>query len=139
MRKLSELTAEQGIDALADIIPFIGSICMDKEVTSDFVQAIANRGTEEISWREFGSIMLKHSPKVLKSHKYDLIGILSALNGVSPEVYNTKLGFFKLSKDLISLFTDDEVAELFGFAQTGEDTETSASVLDNTKETTIEA
>ena len=59
----------------------------------------------------------KSLPVLLKKHKGDIIDILAAIEGVSPERYQGALNLVKLFKDATDLLTDEAIAELFISAQ----------------------
>ena len=65
--------------------------------------------------------MCKGLPVLLKSHKADIIAIMAAIEGVTPEQYAASLDFPKLFTDVMELVTDDAFLNFLSSSETGKD------------------
>lgn len=126
--KLSEIKGERVFDVVADIIDPVISIAMDKDAAAIFERKPCPEG---MTPTEFVLTRVKESlPKLVRSHKGELVTIMAAVNGVTPEQYvngvytesdeegveskyEGGLTFPKLIKDLTDLFTDEEFLGFF--------------------------
>lgn len=114
--RLSDIKGERTLDVIADVIDPIANIAEDSEAAALFKREKAPEGK---SPRAFLIERLKKSvPKLMKSHKKDIITILSTIEGVSEKEYTENLDLVKLTKDAIDLITDKAFIELFISAQT---------------------
>ena len=115
--KLSDIKGERCLDVIADIIDPIANIVQDDETVALFRKEKLKEG-ETI--RQFGVRRAKAAiPVLLKKHKKELIAIMAAIEGVSPEDYAENLNLAKLMKDTSDLMSDKAFASLFTSAQTG--------------------
>ena len=71
--KLSELTAEQGLEAIANSLEHIGNIVDDDDALKLCQELVPREGEKYIKVFARGA---KTAPKLLKTHKDDVIGIL---------------------------------------------------------------
>lgn len=95
MRKLSEFRGEEGLDLLADLIDPASEIMTDKQLVSLF--------------RERN---MKEAAKVaLKTHKKAVLEIMARLDGEDPKTYAPS--FFALPMQLLEIFNDPELINLF--------------------------
>lgn len=85
--KLSALSTEEALDALCELTPYINNIVIDENLLAELRRKIdpdAKLTRAEIY--AFGSEKLSAlAPIVLKGHRADVYGILSVLNGKTPE------------------------------------------------------
>lgn len=127
--RLSDIKGERAIDVLADILEPIANIAQDEKAKIAFRNVPDTNENNEIvdHWK---SVI----PNLIKSHKQDLIKILSALDGIDKEEYVSKMTLFSLFTDCIELLSDEIVVELFTSAQTEEVSQSSGTVQDNIKE-----
>lgn len=113
--KLSEIKGERTLEVIADIIDPIANIAEDKAASELFRR---EKLPEGMTAKQF---LLKRArkavPALLKGHKADIIAILSAIEGTSPEAYTGALNMVKLFKDCTDLLTDEAFAALFISAQ----------------------
>lgn len=126
--KLSDVKEERTLDVVADIIEPIANIAMDKVAAELFTKKQVPEG---MTVKEFMLQRVKKSvPVIFKTHKEDIIAILSAIEGITPEEYVKSLNMGKLFKDVVELMTDEDFAVLF----TSEQSEnTSGSASENTQ------
>lgn len=114
--RLSDIKGERTLSVIADIIDPIANIAEDAEVSQLFKR---EKLPEGVSAKSF---LLKrvrqYLPNLLKSHKRDIITILSAIEGVEPREYEGALNLVKLVKDCTELMTDEAFEVLFISAQT---------------------
>lgn len=109
--KLSEIKGERCLDVIADIIEPIALIAEDKEASEIFKRKKVPDGMDAKKFL-IGRIR-KSVPRLLKSHKAELIQILAIIEGVSPNKYSENLTLAKLMSDCVELLTDDAFASLF--------------------------
>lgn len=125
--RLSDITGDRTLEVIAEVIDPICNIAEDDAAMSMFRREKLPEGMEP---KKFLLARVRKSlPVLLKKHKSDIIAILSALDGVSPEEYRRTLDLVKLPKDVIELLTDEVFAELFISAQGGS---SSGSAPENT-------
>ena len=74
----------------------------------------------------------KSAPALIKGHREDIVQLLAALAGVTPEAYAESLNLFKLTSDIVDLMTDPEFLGLFPSAETETDAAVSGSASENT-------
>ena len=104
--KLSDLKGERAIEVIADLIEPITNIALDQKNLKLF----QNTPREGESVQELGAREIKEKmPKLLKSHKKDILAILCAVNGSNPE----DLSMFDIIKGAIELANDKEFQSLF--------------------------
>ena len=109
------LENEDAIDLLANIIEPAALILADKEF-----EALYEGGKPTL-------IIVKH---VLKNHKKEVVEIVAAMHNQTPETY--KFNVITLTKDLITLFNDPSINEVFSMQGQNEIEESSGSVMENT-------
>lgn len=109
--KLSDIKGEACLDVLADITGPIIALAQDEEVKALF----SGKGCPEgESPYEYASKCVKDGlPKLVKSHKAEVIQILAALDGKTPEQYANGLTIGSLIADLVELLTDDDFGSFF--------------------------
>ena len=103
--KLSDVKGDRVLDVIADIINPIANIARDKEVDEMFKREAVPDGMEARDF--FAKRMCKGLPILLKGHKQDVIAILAAIEGVTPEEYTATLNLAKLFTDAMELMTDE--------------------------------
>lgn len=114
--KLSNIKGERTLDVIAEVIEPIANIAEDEEAAKLFRRQKLPKGMDRKTF--LIRRMKKSVPRLLRNHKEDVIGILSAIEGVSQEEYADGLSLVKLIKDCIDLITDSVFVELFISAQT---------------------
>lgn len=113
--RLSDIKGERVFDVIADIIDPISNIAEDAEAAELFKRAALPEG---VTRRQFIMQRVRRAiPRLLKGHKADIIAILSAIEGVSPDEYSGTLNLVKLIKDGTELLTDEIFTQLFISAQ----------------------
>lgn len=126
--RLSDIKGERTLEVIADIIDPIANIAEDEEASSLFKR---EKLPEGMTAKKFLlQRARKAAPALLKGHKSDIIAILSAIEGTSPEAYAGALNLVKLIKDTVDLLTDEAFGALFISAQTGD---SSGSAPENTE------
>lgn len=104
--KLGELKGERAIEVIADLIAPIANIADDQKNLKLFVPEKKDGETDrETAVREFKEKI----PLLLKTHKADVLAILSALNEVDPK----ELSLLDILKGLIELADDQDFMGLF--------------------------
>lgn len=113
--KLSDVRGERTLDVIADIIEPICNIAEDENAAAIFRREKLPEGQNP---RTFTIRRLKRSvPALVKSHKSDIITILSSIEGTSREQYTGALNLLKIVKDFTELITDEAFVGLFTSAQ----------------------
>lgn len=129
--KLSELTAEQGLEAIANSLEYIGNIADDDDALKLCQELVPRESEKYIKVFARGA---KTAPKLLKTHKDDVIGILAAFELQTVEEYKKKHKLMDVIKGMVDLVNEPEVRQLFFSAPTGETGEHSGDVQENTEE-----
>ena len=116
--RLSNVKGERALDVIADIIEPIANIAEDDKAAALFRREKLPDGVDA---RAFTVQRLKKGvPALVKSHKDDIITILSSIEGTSREAYTDKLDLLKLIRDFTELITDEAFTGLFISAQSGD-------------------
>lgn len=115
--KLSDIKGNRVLDVIADIIDPIANMVQDKDVAAMFKREAVPDGMEARDF--FAKRMCKGLPVLLKSHKADIIAIMAAIEGVTPEQYAASLDFPKLFTDVMELVTDDVFLNFLSSSETG--------------------
>lgn len=132
MKKLSEITMDQGLDIVADILVPIMSIAEDDTVREFFTKEKPKEGENAI---QMALRRIKSSlPVLIKKHKEDLIVIMAALNTQTVDEYKQSKGFMGLVKDVVSLSNDEDLQWLFTSAESENISELSGSASENTED-----
>lgn len=114
--KLSDIKGDRVLDVIADIIDPIANMVQDKDVAAMFKREAVPDGMEARDF--FAKRMRKGMPVLLKSHKADIIAIMAAIEGVTPEQYAASLDFPKLFTDVMELVTDDAFLNFLSSSET---------------------
>lgn len=117
--KLSDIKGDRVLDVIADIIDPIANMVQDKDIAAMFKREAVPDGMEARDF--FAKRMCKGLPVLLKSHKADIIAIMAAIEGVTPEQYAESLDFPKLFTDVMELVTDDAFLNFLSSSETGKD------------------
>lgn len=112
--RLSELTAEQGLEAIANSLEHIGNIADDDDALSLCQKLVPQEGEKYIKVFARGA---KTAPRLLKTHKDDVIGILAAFELQSVEEYKKKHKLMDVIKGMVDLINEPEVRQLFSQRQ----------------------
>lgn len=115
--KLSDIRGDRVLDVIADIIDPIANIVQDKDVAAMFKREAVPEGMEARDF--FAKRMCKGLPVLLKGHKADIIAVMAAIEGVTPEQYAESLDFPKLFTDVMELVTDDAFLDFLSSSETG--------------------
>lgn len=129
--RLSELTAEQGLEAIANSLEYIGNIADDDTALKLCQELVPREGEKYIKVFARGA---KTAPKLLKTHKDDVIGILAAFELQTVEEYKKKHKLMDVIKDMVNLVNEPEVRQIFFSASTGATEEPSGDAQENTEE-----
>ena len=104
--KLGELKGEQAIEVIADLIAPITNIAEDQQNLLHFpATRQGNETHREMAVRDFKTKI----PKLLKTHKKDVLDILCAVNGSDPN----DLSMLDIIKGIIELMNDKDFLNLF--------------------------
>lgn len=117
--KLSDIKGDRVLDVIADIIDPIANIVQDKDVAAMFEREAVPEGMDARDF--FAKRMRKGMPVLLKGHKADIIAIMAAIEGVTPEQYAASLDIPKLFTDVMELVTDDAFLDFLSSSGTEKD------------------
>lgn len=129
--KLSDIKGDRVLDVIADIIDPIANMVQDKDVAAMFKREAVPDGMEARDF--FAKRMCKGLPVLLKSHKADIIAIMAAIEGVTPEQYAASLDFAKLFTDVMELVTDDAFLNFLSSSETGKGADAPGSASANSE------
>lgn len=115
--KLSDIKGDRVLDVIADIIDPIANMVQDKDVAAMFERKAVPEGMDARDF--FAKRMRKGLPVLLKGHKADIIAIMAAIDGVTPEQYAESLDFPKLFTDVMELVTDNAFLDFLSSPETG--------------------
>lgn len=115
--KLSDIKGDRVLDVIADIIDPIANIVQDKDVAAMFERKAVPEGMDARDF--FAKRMRKGLPVLLKGHKADIIAVMAAIEGVTPEQYAESLDFTKLFTDVMELVTDNAFLDFLSSSETG--------------------
>lgn len=115
--KLSDIKGDRVLDVIADIIDPIANMVQDKDVAAMFERKAVPDGMDARDF--FAKRMCKGLPVLLKGHKADIIAVMAAIEGVTPEQYAESLDFPKLFTDVMELVTDDAFLDFLSSSETG--------------------
>lgn len=114
--KLSDIKGDRVLDVIADIIDPIANMAQDKDVAAMFERKAVPEGMEAREF--FAERMRKGMPVLLKGHKADIIAIMAAIGGVTPEQYAASLDLPKLFTDVMELVTDNAFLDFLSSPET---------------------
>lgn len=104
--KLSEVKGDRVFDVMADLIPPLCSIATDKEVKGLLKKRNCPKGMDP---RDFMIKRIQQAgPKIIKSHKDDVIDVLCIIGGVDREEYVRDMTLMSLWSDVMELFGDED-------------------------------
>lgn len=115
--KLSDIRGDRVLDVIADIIDPIANMVQDRDVAAMFRREAVPEGMDARDF--FAGRMRKGLPVLLKGHKADIIAVMAAIEGVTPERYAESLDFPKLFTDVMELVTDDAFLDFLSSPGTG--------------------
>lgn len=106
--RLSEIKGERVFDVIADIIEPACNIAQDEDAASLFDRSEAR--PDGTSAKDFALGKVKRAvPKLMRTHKDDLVAILSAIEGVDPDEYRESITMSKLVQSVFEILTDEDL------------------------------
>lgn len=129
--KLSDIKGDRVFDVIADIIGSVANMAQDEDVAAMFKREAVPDGMEARDF--FAKRMCKGLPVLLKSHKADIIAIMAAIEGVTPEQYAASLDFPKLFTDVMELVTDDAFLDFLSSSETGKGADAPGSASESSE------
>ena len=125
MLKLENIKGEQSMDVLAEIIDPMMAIAADEKAADLFGRKVLPEG---MTVKEFVLLRIRKSmPELLRTHKTDLVKILSILSEMTEAEYLEQLTFDRLLLDLTDLILDPVFNAFFTMPQSMETSSGSAS------------
>ena len=104
--RLSEIKGERVFDVLADITAPVIGIASDGEALAFFKPQPPEEG--ETPEEAFARRMKVAAPALLKGHRDEMVAILAALDGVTPEEYAEGMTLGGVLQDILELLTDKD-------------------------------
>lgn len=106
--RLSDIRGERVFDVIADIIEPACNIAQDEDAASLFDRSIKRPDGMEPS--QFALERVKRAvPKLMRTHRDDLVAILASIEGVTPEQYVQDLTMPKLIQAVYEMLTDEDL------------------------------
>lgn len=106
--RLSEIRGERVFDVIADIIEPACNIASDKDASALFDRT--EKRPDGVTPAEFALGKVKRSmPKLMRSHKDDLVAIMAAIDGCSQDEYRDNLTMAKLIQGFYEILTDEDL------------------------------
>lgn len=106
--RLSEIKGDRVFEVIADIIEPACNIAQDKDAAILFDRS--EKRPKGMSDTEFALSKVKRAmPKLMRSHKDDLVAILSSIDGVDPDEYRESLTMPKLIQGVLEILTDEDL------------------------------
>lgn len=128
--KLTDIKGERAMDVAAELITPIINIASDESAADLFRR---RKLPDNMSLKEFALTRLRAGlPILLKTHKDDVVTILSLIKGETKEKIIENMTVISLVNDISDMMTDDLLRVFFSFAQMKETS--SESVQKNTEE-----
>jgi hypothetical protein len=109
--KLSDVKGERTLDVVAACLGPVYNIGSDPKAAELFRRKALPKGMTPM--QALARRVSDCLPSLLQKHKSDLIAILSAIQGVSPEQYVQELNLKNLLYDLTELLTDQDFETVF--------------------------
>lgn len=103
--RLSDVKGERTFDVIAEVIDPIGNIAEDAEIAAIFKREKADGRTQG---QVFLGKLRKALPLIVKGHRDDVVRILAAVGGTTPEEYMKGCTLSSLMGDVFELMTDSE-------------------------------
>ena len=114
MRKISELTTDNAVDVICEIMPYVDDILTEEELINE-IKAKINL-SEGATKFEFFAVLIekisKVAPILLKKKRDSVYGILAAFNEKTVEEIG-KQNFIITLRQITTLVKDKQVMELF--------------------------
>ena len=106
--RLSEITGDRVFEVIADVIEPACNIAQDKDAAELFDRT--QKRPDGMTQEEFALSRVKKSvPKLMRSHKDDLIAILAAIEGVDKQEFADNLTMPKLIQGVYEILTDEDL------------------------------
>jgi hypothetical protein len=124
MRKISELTTDNAMDIICEIIPYVEEIITDEELMNEVKSKLnLSEGANKLEfyYALIGKVS-KIAPILLKKKRGAIYGILAAFNEV-PVANISKQNFIITLRQITELVKDKQVVELFTSYGNAEQTE----------------
>lgn len=102
--RLSDVRGERTLDVIADIIGPVANIAGDEDMRELFSRKPCPEGMTPTEFM-LGRVS-ENLPSVLRSHKSDIIGVLAAIGGTTPEEYADGMDMVTLLRDVLELVND---------------------------------
>lgn len=112
--KLSELNTDEALDVLCELTPYINNIVTDDALLDELKAKVKATGKEtKAEIMSIGTEKInKLVPMLLKGHKADVYGILSAVNGIDAETIG-KQNIIKTMSQIRECIKDKELIAFF--------------------------
>ena len=112
--KLSELNTDQALDALCEMTPYISNIVADEAVVNAVGKMLDNSQPLNLMGKSLllANRMTEAVPLLLKTHRPDVYGILSVMNGKSVKQIAAQ-PVLDTMRQTAELFRDEDLLSFF--------------------------
>lgn len=104
--KLSDVKGGRTLEVIADLIDPIANIVEDEDAMELLKREQLPEGMDAQQF--FAKKMRKAIPVLLRTHRGDIVAILSTIKGVTPDEYERDLTLASVIGDVFELITDEE-------------------------------
>lgn len=115
--RLSDIKGERTLEVIAEIIDPIANIAEDEQAAELFTRRPLPEGMTPNQY--LLARARRAVPALLRGHKRDIIALLAAIGGTTPEAYEKALDMPRLFKDCVELLTDEAFMAFFTSAASG--------------------
>lgn len=103
--KLSDVKGERAFDVIAELVVPVANLAESEDVKALMTPKRKPKG---LTAEQFMLQRVKEAlPSIVREHKGDVVAILAAIAGVTPEEYVEGMSLPSLITDVIDLMTDD--------------------------------
>lgn len=112
--RLSDVRGDRTLDVIADLVEPVCKIASDPDVVELFKPEDLSG---EEAYRTVAKQMRKALPKIIKSHKSELVEVLAIVNGEDVDAYRESLTLPRLLKEGFELITDEDLIAFLSSAE----------------------
>ena len=118
--KLSQLTTDEALDVLCELTPYVSNIVSDEQTMKTLGKAVNKKNMTRAGLMVAGAERLNGIVQLLlKSHRKDVYGIISAVNRVEPAKIAAQ-SVMETMAQVQEIFQDKELLDFFkSFAPQG--------------------
>lgn len=114
--KLSDIKGERTLDVIAELMDPVSAIVADSAFKDLMKKKVVPKGMDATDF--FKQRLFKALSSLLKTHKKEIITILSTLKGVTYDEYADSLTMASLFADVLELISDEEFLSFLSLTAT---------------------